>query len=133
MKGYKGSIEKITIENDNFRKVLYTGKHSQLVVMSLKPNEEIGLEVHDDNDQFFRFEHGTGKVIIDKNEYEVKDGDVIVVPSGAQHNVMNTSASDFLKFYTMYSPANHRDQIVHVTKEEAEKDDESFDGVTTEQ
>ena len=132
MKGYKGSIEKITIENDNFRKVLYTAKHSQLVVMSLKPNEEIGLEVHDDNDQFFRFEHGIGKVIIDKNEYEVKDGDVIVVPSGAQHNVINASDCDFLKFYTMYSPANHRDQIVHVTKEEAEKDDESFNGVTTE-
>jgi len=132
MKGYKGSIEKITIENDNFRKVLYTAGHSQLVVMSLKPNEEIGMEVHEENDQFFRFEKGMGKVIIDGNEYEVTDGDAVIVPSGAHHNVINTSSSDSLKLYTIYSPAHHRDQVVHVTKEEALKDDEHFDGVTTE-
>jgi len=133
MKGYKGSIEKITLENDNFRKVLYTGKHSQLVAMSLRPNEEIGMEVHEENDQFFRFEKGMGKVIIDGNEYEVADGDAVIVPSGSQHNVINTSGSDALKLYTIYSPAHHRDQTVHVTKEDAEKDDEHFEGVTTEQ
>jgi len=132
MKGYKGSIEKITLENDNFRKVLYTAGHSQLVVMSLKPNEEIGMEVHGENDQFFRFEKGMGKVIIDGNEYEVTDGDAVIVPSGAHHNVINTSNSDSLKLYTIYSPVHHRDQVVHVTKEEALKDDEHFDGVTTE-
>ncbi|MDP2643298.1 MAG: cupin domain-containing protein [Candidatus Peregrinibacteria bacterium] len=132
MKGYQGAIEKLTLENENFRKVLYTGKHSQLVVMSLKPNEEIGMEIHEENDQFFRFEKGTGKVFIDGNEYEVADGDAIVVPSGAQHNVVNTSGTDALKLYTIYSPAHHRDGVVHVTKEEAEKDDEHFEGVTTE-
>ncbi|PIZ76681.1 cupin domain-containing protein [Candidatus Peregrinibacteria bacterium CG_4_10_14_0_2_um_filter_38_24] len=133
MKGYKGAIEQLTVENDNFRKVLYTGKHSQLVAMSLKPNEDIGMEVHEENDQFFRFEKGIGKVIIDGNEYEVADGDAVIVPSGAQHNVINTSGSDALKLYTLYSPAHHRDGIVHATKEEAEKDDEHFEGVTTEQ
>lgn len=132
MKGYKGNIEKITLENNNFRKVLYTAGHSQLVAMSLNPNEEIGMEVHENSDQFFRFEKGTGKVIIDGNEYEVSDGDVIIVPSGAHHNVINTSSSDALKLYTIYSPAHHRDQVVHVAKEDALKDDEHFDGVTTE-
>jgi mannose-6-phosphate isomerase-like protein (cupin superfamily) len=132
MKGYKGAIEKMTLENDNFRKVLYTGKHSQLVLMSLKPNEEIGMEVHNENDQFFRFEKGTGKVLIDGNEYAVADGDAIIVPSGAQHNIINTSSSEPLKLYTIYSPAHHKDKVVHSTKEDAEKDDEEFDGVTTE-
>jgi mannose-6-phosphate isomerase-like protein (cupin superfamily) len=132
MKGFNANIEKDTLENTNFRKVLYTGKHSQLVLMALKPNEEIGMEVHPENDQFFRFEQGMGKVIIDGNEYEVKDGSAIVVPAGAEHNVINTSDSEDLKLYTIYSPAHHKDQIVRATKEEAEANEEDFDGQTTE-
>lgn len=132
MKGFNANIEELTLENDNFRKVLYTGKHSQLVLMSLKPSEEIGMEVHDENDQFFRFEKGEGKVIIDGNEYDVKDGSAIVVPSGAQHNVINVSATAELKLYTIYSPAHHKDGIVRATKAEAETTEEEFDGVTTE-
>jgi mannose-6-phosphate isomerase-like protein (cupin superfamily) len=132
MKGFSANIEKDTLENDNFRKVLYTSKHSQLVLMSLKPNEDIGMEVHEENDQFFRFEKGMGKVIIDGNEYEVKDGSAIVVPAGAEHNVVNTSDSEELKLYTIYSPAHHKDQIVRATKEEAEANEEDFDGTTTE-
>lgn len=132
MKGFNANIEELTLENDNFRKVLYTGKHSQLVLMSLKPSEEIGMEVHDENDQFFRFEKGEGKVIIDGNEYDVKDGSAIVVPSGAQHNVINVSATAELKLYTIYSPAHHKDSIVRATKAEAEATEEEFDGVTTE-
>lgn len=132
MKGYFAPIEKDTIANTNFRKVVYTGKHSQLVLMSLKPNEEIGMEVHPDNDQFFRFEKGVGKVIIDGNEYEVMDGSAIVVPAGAQHNVINMSATEDLKLYTIYSPAHHKDGIVRATKEEAMASEEEFDGTTTE-
>jgi mannose-6-phosphate isomerase-like protein (cupin superfamily) len=132
MKGYNANIEKETLENTNFRKVLYTGKHSQLVLMSLKPNEEIGMEVHPDNDQFFRFEKGNGKCIIDGNSYELADGSVIIVPAGAQHNIINTSGSEDLKLYTIYSPAHHKDGIVRATKEEAEKDGPEFDGQTTE-
>ncbi len=132
MKGFKTNIEKDTEENQNFRKVLYTGKASQLVLMSLAPNEEIGFEVHEENDQFFRFETGKGKVIIDAVEYEVGDGDAVVVPMGARHNVVNLSNTESLKLYTIYSPAHHKDGIVHVTKADAEKDHESFDGATTE-
>ncbi len=132
MKGFFTNIEKETLENENFRKVLYTAKHSQLVLMSLKPNEEIGMEIHPDNDQYLRFEHGEGKVIIDGNEYSVKDGDAIVVPAGAEHNVINLSATDSLKLYTIYSPAHHKDGIVRATKEEAEVDSPEFDGITTE-
>ncbi|KPJ72951.1 cupin [Parcubacteria bacterium DG_74_1] len=132
MKGYSENIEKATLENENFRKVLYTSKHSQLVLMSLRPNEEIGMEVHPDNDQFFRFESGQGKVIIDGNEYEVSDGSAIVVPAGAQHNVVNVSGTEKLKLYTIYSPAHHKDGIVRVTKEEAEANEAEFDGKTTE-
>ncbi|MDD3548446.1 MAG: cupin domain-containing protein [Candidatus Pacebacteria bacterium] len=132
MKGYIGPIEKLTTENDNFRKVLYTAKHSQLVLMSLKPKEEIGMEVHPDNDQFFRFEQGLGKVIIDDNEYEVKDGFAVIVPAGAQHNVINTSGTEALKIYTIYSPAHHKDGIVRATKEEAATNEAEFDGTTTE-
>lgn len=132
MKGYKDNIEKITEGNENFRKVLYTGSHSQLVVMALAPQEEIGLEVHKENDQFFRFEAGTGKVIIDGNEYEVKDGDAVIVPAGAEHNVINTSATEKLKLYTIYSPAHHKDGIIRATKAEAEANEEEFDGQTTE-
>jgi mannose-6-phosphate isomerase-like protein (cupin superfamily) len=134
MKGFNANIEKDTIENTNFRKVLYTSKHSQLVLMSLRPMEEIGMEVHPDNDQFFRFEKGEGKCIIDGNSYDVSDGSAIIVPAGAQHNVINTSGAEDLKLYTLYSPAHHKDGIVRATKAEAEKkeNDEEFDGVTTE-
>lgn len=132
MKGYHGQIEKLTLENENFRKVLYTGKGSQLVLMALQPNEDIGMEVHTENDQFFRFESGEGKVIIDGNEYVVGDGDAIVVPMGAEHNVINTSNTEMLKLYTIYSPAHHKDGIVRATKEEAMANEAEFDGVTTE-
>ena len=129
-KGYKENIEELTTENSNFRKVLYTGAHCQLVLMSLLANEEIGMEVHPDNDQFFRFEKGTGKVIIDATEYEVKDGDAVIVPSGANHNVI--AGENGLKMYTIYSPAHHKDGIIRATKSEAESNEAEFDGVTTE-
>jgi mannose-6-phosphate isomerase-like protein (cupin superfamily) len=132
MKGFVANIEKETLENSNFRKVLYTGKHSQLVLMSLAPNEEIGMEVHEENDQFFRFEKGQGKCIIDGNEYELSDGVAVVVPAGAQHNIINTSSEEELKLYTIYSPAHHKDGVVRATKAEAEADGPEFDGVTTE-
>jgi len=132
MKGYTTNIEKDTLKNDNFRKVLYTGKHSQLVLMSLKPKQEIGMEVHKDNDQFFRFERGMGKCIIDGNEYALSDGTVIIVPAGAEHNVINISETEDLKLYTIYSPAHHKDGIARATKEEAEANGPEFDGVTSE-
>jgi mannose-6-phosphate isomerase-like protein (cupin superfamily) len=132
MKGFNANIEEETLTNINFRKVLYTGKHSQLVLMSLKPNEEIGMEVHPDNDQFFRFEKGEGKCIIDGNEYELHDGSVIIVPSGAQHNIINTSGTQDLKLYTIYSPAHHQDGVIRLTKAEAEVNGPEFDGKTTE-
>lgn len=132
MKGYFGNIEKLTVENDNFRKVLYTGKHSQLVLMSLNPGEEIGLETHSDGDQFFRFEKGNGKVLIDDNEYAVADGDAIIVPAGAKHNVINTSLTEKLQLYTIYSPAHHKEGVVRNTKAEAVADAPEFDGTTTE-
>ena len=132
MKGFSINIEEATLENGNYRKVLYTSKHSQLVLMSLKPKEEIGMEVHEENDQFFRFEKGQGMCIIDGNEYEVGDGVAVVVPVGAQHNIINTSETEDLKLYTIYSPAHHKDQIVRATKEEAEANEAEFDGKTTE-
>ena len=132
MKGFKDNIEKSTTENSNFRKVLYTGKNCQLVLMSLKPKEEIGLETHPDNDQFFRFEEGEGKCIIDGNEYVVGDGVAVIVPSGAKHNVINTSDSKELKMYTIYSPPHHKDGILRKTKKEAEANEADFDGRTTE-
>ncbi|MFA6602577.1 MAG: cupin domain-containing protein [Candidatus Shapirobacteria bacterium] len=132
MKGYFGQIEDLTLQNTNFRQVLYSGKHSQLVLMSLLPGQDIGEETHTDNDQFFRFEAGMGKVIIDGNEYEVRDGSAIVVPAGAVHNVINVSPTDSLKLYTIYSPAHHKDQIVRATKEEAMAQEAEFDGLTTE-
>ncbi|MDD5032686.1 MAG: cupin domain-containing protein [Candidatus Pacebacteria bacterium] len=132
MKGFNANIEKETLENENFRKVLYTGKHSQLVLMSLKPNEEIGMETHEENDQFFRFEKGQGKCVIDGNECALGDGSVIIVPAGAQHNIINTSATESLKLYTIYSPAHHKDGVVRMTKEEATADGPEFDGITTE-
>lgn len=131
-KGFKQNIEETTIENTDFRRVLYTGERSQLVLMSLLPGEEIGVEVHEDNDQFFRFEAGEGKVFIDSTEYSVSDGDAVVVPRGAEHNVINTSSTESLKFYTIYSPAHHADGIVRKTREEALANEAEFDGVTTE-
>jgi mannose-6-phosphate isomerase-like protein (cupin superfamily) len=132
MRGFNANIEQATIDNTYFRKVLYSGKHNQLVLMSLKPKEEIGQEIHAENDQFFRFEQGQGKCIIDSNEYLVSDGSAIIVPAGAEHNIINTSETEDLKLYTIYSPAHHKDQIVRITKAEAEANDEEFDGKTTE-
>lgn len=116
MKGFSGNIEELVLANTNFRQVLYTGKHSQLVLMMLKPLEEIGLEVHEDNDQFFRFEKGIGKCVIDGQEYELKDGVAVVVPAGAKHNIINTSQTENLQFYTIYSPAHHPDGTTHHLK-----------------
>jgi len=132
MRGYSGNIEQLTIENTNFRQVLYTGQHAQLVLMSLKPGEEIGEEIHGKNDQFFRFEAGQGRVVIDDNEYRVGDGSAIIVPAGARHNVINTSESEDLKLYTLYAPSHHKDGIVRATRDEAMANEEDFDGVTTE-
>jgi mannose-6-phosphate isomerase-like protein (cupin superfamily) len=131
MKGYISNIEQDTQSNGNFRKVLYTGKHSQLVVMSLLPGEEIGAEVHD-VDQFLRIEHGEGVAILDGVEYQVGDDWAIVVPAGARHNVINRG-SEPMKLYTIYSPAEHKLDTVHATKADAEADTaDHFDGVTTE-
>lgn len=132
MKGYNGNIEQLTVENDAFRRVLYTGKSCQLVLMSLLPNEEIGMETHQANDQFFRFESGTGKVLIDGNEYDVENGSAVIVPAGAKHNIINTSSSEALKMYTIYSPPHHKDGIERQTKKDAEMNDAEFDGITTE-
>jgi len=132
MKGFVISIEKATIENKNFRKVLYTSAHSQLVLMSLKAGEEIGEEIHTGVDQFFRFEYGSGKCIIDGNVYAVNDGDAVLVPAGAKHNVINTDKEKDLKLYTIYCPPNHKDGIIRATKKEAEAITEEFDGVTSE-
>lgn len=120
MKGFHSNIEKDTIANSNFRKVLYTASQLQLVLMTLKEGEEIGEEVHAENDQFFRFESGTGKCIIDGNEYEVSDGSAIIVPKGAKHNVINTG-SESLKMYTIYAPPHHKDGIVRAKKKKQRK------------
>ena len=132
MKGFYQNIEEETLVNDNFRKVLYTGKHSQLVLMSLKPSEEIGLETHSENDQFFRIEAGNGRAIIDGNTYELHDGIAIIVPAGAEHNIINDSDTEALKLYTIYSPPHHKDGISFADKEPAEASDEEYDGQTTE-
>lgn len=132
MKGFFSNIEKDVLENENYRRALYTSKYSQLVLMSLKPKEEIGMEVHPENDQFFRVEKGAGKCLIDGNEYDLEDGSAVIVPSGARHNVINTSETEELKLYTIYSPAHHKDGIVRLTKEEAETNEAEFDGGTTE-
>ncbi|MFA5312495.1 MAG: cupin domain-containing protein [Methanomassiliicoccales archaeon] len=131
-KGFNSNIEKDTLENNDFRRVLYTGKFSQLVLMSLKPGEDIGSEVHDTVDQFFRFEAGEGVVEIDKTKYKVHDGSVVIVPSGAQHNVINTSKKDNLKLYTIYSPPEHIDKTVRHTKAQALAEPEEYDGKPTE-
>ncbi len=131
MKGFKGNIEQLTLENNNFRKVLYTAPHLQLVLMSLEVGQDIGEETHENNDQFFRFESGEGKCIIDNNEYHVVEADAIVVPAGAKHNVINTG-NTALKLYTIYGPPNHQDGILRKTKDDAERKTEEFDGKTTE-
>jgi mannose-6-phosphate isomerase-like protein (cupin superfamily) len=132
LRGYVVVVEKETKKNTDFRRVLYTGKHSQLVLMSLKPGEEIGEEIHQDVDQFFRFEKGEGKVIIDGIEHLVRDGYAVVVPAGARHNVVNTSKRANLKLYTIYSPPEHQDGVVRHTKKEAMASEEHFDGRATE-
>lgn len=131
-KGYKDDIEKLTKQNDDFRRVVYTGAHTQLVLMSLKPGEDIGKETHRTVDQFFRFEAGEGRVVINETTYEVGDGDAVIVPANAKHNVTNTSQTKALKFYTIYAPPHHIDRIVHATKADAEASDPPYDGVTTE-
>jgi len=123
MAGYVGNIEEITLSNTFFRQVLFTAPHSQLVVMCLQPNENIGVEVHQNVDQFFRIEEGEGKVVLNNEEHPIKNGDAVIVPAGTQHNVINTSAEKQLKLYTIYSPAQHKDGIVHKTKAEAMADE----------
>ncbi len=131
-KGYVADIEAATTGNTDYRRVLYTGKYSQLVLMNLRPGEEIGEEVHDDVDQFFRFEQGAGVVVIGGARNPVRDGTAVVVPSGARHNVINTSMTEELKLYTIYSPPEHQDGIVRHTKRDADEQEEHFDGRTTE-
>ena len=121
MSGFYTNIEEDVKKNEFFRKVIFTGHKSQLVLMTLKPNEEIGMEVHNENDQFFRFEEGNGKVIIGTEEFTVGPDDVVVIPSGENHNIVNTSNSEYLKMYTIYSPAHHPEGTIHKTKKEAEE------------
>ena len=125
--GFCSNIEKDTLDNSYYRKVLYTAKNSQLVLMSLKPGEEIGMETHS-VDQFFRFEAGNGQVIINGTTYEVKDGDAVIIPANATHNVTNTSKTEDLKLYSIYSPPHHKKGTVHKTK--ADQKEEEFDGKT---
>ena len=133
MRGYKENIEKLALENNDFRRVLYTARSSQLVLMTLRPGEEIGDEVHD-VDQFFRVEAGQGKAILNAgvDSYDLSDGDALIIPAGTRHNIMNTSPSEPMRLYTLYSPPHHQDGVVHTTKAVAESDDEEFAGVTTE-
>lgn len=131
MKGFVDNIEKLTLENENFRQVLYTGHNLQLVLMTIRPGEEIGLEVHDDRDQFFRIESGKGTITIDGVAHEVEDDDGIIVPQGAAHNVA-CRGEEPLKLYTIYGPPEHLDGTVHETCDDAEHDHEHFDGKTTE-
>lgn len=130
MTGFVQDIESLAVRNDDFRRVLYTAGHCQLVVMALRPGEEIGAEVHT-LDQFFRVEEGTGEVVLDGVQTPVRAGFAVVVPAGVNHNVVNTGNVP-LKLYTLYAPPNHRDGTVHHTRADAEADDEQFDGGTTE-
>ena len=132
MKGFKSNIENNVLKNENYREVLYTGEHLQLVLMSLKPGEEIGEEIHDKSDQFFRFESGKGKCIINGNEYDIEGGDAIIVPAGSKHNVINTDTVKELKMYTIYALPQHKDGIIRATKTDAENNATKFDGKTTE-
>lgn len=131
MKGFIDDIEKLTEDNDDFRRVLYTGKNLQLVLMSLQPGTEIGEETHDDRDQFFRVESGAGEILIDGVASQVAADMAMIVPAGARHNVRSTGTTP-LKLYTIYAPPEHRLDTVHVTKEEADASDEHFDGKTSE-
>jgi mannose-6-phosphate isomerase-like protein (cupin superfamily) len=131
MNGFVINVEQASLENSNFRKVLYTAKHSQLVVMSLKSGEDIGMEVHD-LDQFLRIEAGKGRAVLNGVEHAIEDGSAIIVPAGTEHNIYNDSTEE-MKLYTIYSPPNHKDGTIHVTKAEAEEHEEHFDGQTTEQ
>jgi mannose-6-phosphate isomerase-like protein (cupin superfamily) len=133
MKGYCDDLEEATQENEDFRRVVYTGKNLQLVLMSLAPGEEIGEEVHDDRDQFFRIEEGEGVISIDGVDHEVEDDFAVIVPAGARHNVVATGDGP-LKLYTLYGPPEHKDGTVHKNKAQADRDHENdhFDGKTTE-
>ena len=131
MKGYHDDIERQTTGNNDFRRVLYTGHHLQLVLMTIQPGEEIGAEVHEDRDQFFRFEEGNGQVDIDDNTYDVEDGSGVIVPAGARHNVRNTGEAP-LRLYTLYGPPEHVDGLVEKTKADAMATHEEWDGKTTE-
>jgi mannose-6-phosphate isomerase-like protein (cupin superfamily) len=131
MKGYVDDIEAATVRNADFRRVLYTGANLQLVLMTLQPGEQIGEETHDDRDQFFRIEEGKGEVVIDGRRHEVQDDFAVIVPAGARHNVINTGSAP-LKLYTIYGPPEHRDGVVHRTRNDALADHEHFDGRTTE-
>ena len=131
MKGYVANIEELTEQNSDFRRVLYTGHHVQLVLMALKPGEDIGEEVHATHDQFFRVEQGEGQIVIDGATHTVKDGDAIVVPAGARHNLRN-AGDEPLKVYTLYGPPHHVDHLVQAEKAMAEASSEEFDGATTE-
>lgn len=131
MKGFVADIEKLTEDNEDFRRVLYTGKNLQLVLMAIQPREDIGEEVHENRDQFFRVEKGEGEVQIDGVATRIKGDDAFIVPAGARHNVVNTGDKP-LRLYTLYSPPEHRDGIVRTTKAEAEASEEHFDGKTTE-
>lgn len=124
MIGFVKNIEQETLDNNNFRKVLYTSTYGQVVVMSLLPNEEIGMEIHETTDQFFRIDSGEGKVIINGEESLITDGFAVVVPAGAKHNIVNTSADKSLKLYTIYMPPHHKDGTIHATKDIAEADTE---------
>ena len=133
MKGYVDDIQARTLENEDFRRVLYTGKNMQLVLMTLPPGCDIGEEVHEDRDQFFRIEEGSGTIMIDGNANKVEDDFAVIVPAGARHNVINDGGSP-LKLYTLYAPPEHRDGVVHKTKEQAERDhdNDEWNGETTE-
>jgi mannose-6-phosphate isomerase-like protein (cupin superfamily) len=130
MKGFVQNIEEISVKNQDFRQVLYTAKNCQLVIMALKPGEEIGMEVHK-LDQFFRVEEGKGFAVLDGVRTEISSGFAVLVPAGTNHNIINTG-TDPLKLYTLYAPPNHRDGVVHHTRADAEADNEHFDGTTTE-
>lgn len=130
MKGYVKNIEEISVKNEDFRQVLYTAKNCQLVIMTLKPNEEIGVELHT-LDQFFRVEEGTGEAVLDGVHTKISAGFAVLVPAGTKHNIINTGSAS-MKLYTLYAPPNHRDGVIHHTRADAEKDNEHFDGKMTE-
>jgi mannose-6-phosphate isomerase-like protein (cupin superfamily) len=133
LKGFSGNIDEMTLANSDFRKVLYTAPRSQIVLMSLKPKQSIGPEVHEESDRFFRFESGNGRVEVDGTLYNVELGSAILVPAGARHNVINTSSERPLKFFTIYAPPQHRDGVVRTTKTDAKRDSPEYDGQNSEQ